>query len=809
LMIVMSAGFLAEIKAAPSVGQHDVMPVLLRRCMMCHGPTRADAGLDLRSRAAMLKGGQSGPAMVLKAPGMSRMIQRIREEKCPPKESISRAGIEQPGEAEVALLEKWIELGAPMADIGPDVATTESDDLVTDDDRRHWAFRPPRKPAVPKIRNAEIKVRNEVDAFLAQGLIGKGLKFSPEADRLALLRRATFNLTGLPPSPAEIAAFEKDSRRDPDSALRDLVDRLLASPRYGERWGRFWLDLAGYADSEGKRNADMVRPYAWKYRDYVIQSFNTDKPYDQFLREQIAGDEMVDYSNPAKIDANIIEKLVATGFLRMAPDGTSANPVNRVVDRLEVVADEIDILSAGVIGITLKCARCHDHKYDPIPQRDYYRFVAIFKGGYDEYDWLTPQPFNNQWKLAQRRHLDVALPAELKKTEAHNAKIDQQIKKLEAEQKEAGKDKKLAGQLKKKIDTLKKQKEEPTKIRALWDRGKPSPTYIYKRGDPMKPSALVGPGVPSVLTDGRTPFPAIQPVGKNKTGRRLALAHWITRPDHPLTARVIVNRVWKHHFGEGIVRTIGNFGQLGTPPTHPELLDWLAVWFVENGWSIKKLHRLIMTSTAYRQSSEIPKSTRRIPRAKDPDNKLLSRMPLRRMDAEEVRDAILAVAGRLDVRMGGKFDEVDVAKDGLVTSKPTAKGRRRSIYIRHRRKEMPTILETFDLPQMNPNCVTRINSTVVSQPLHLLNNRMIHDLAGRFAERVRENTGDDTRAQTRRAWLLALNRPPTIDEEKLAIESIESLTRHWTKENAEAPANNALADFCHTLLNSAAFLYID
>lgn len=791
-----------------SVTAHNVTPIFLRRCTVCHGSQYLEGKLDLRSKAGMLKGGSSGPALVEGNPRASAIVRRVREQLCPPKQDIGEAGIEPMTPDELEIVEKWISLGAPAAPkYDASVILPENDPLVREEDRQFWSFQSPTKTSPPHVGNAD-RVRSPIDAFLLAKLERKGLGFSPEADKLTLLRRATFDLTGLPPSPDEITNFLND---DSPQAYERLIDRLLDSPRYGERWGRVWLDLSGYADSEGKRNADTVRPWAWRYRDYVIRSFNNDKPYDRFLLEQIAGDELIDYAADDPVTEETIEKLVATGFLRMAPDGTSADPVNRISDRVEVIGDEIDVLGRGIMGLTINCARCHSHKYDPLPQRDYYRLVAVFKGAYDEYDWLVPQPFTNQWKKAQPRYLTLATSDERQQVEEHNRPLLKQIEQFEADLKAKSADKEQTKQIGKKIKSLKSKLRELPKIRALWDRGQPSPTYVYRRGDETQPAQLVTAGVPSALTTAAPPvkIPALQH-STPKTGRRLALARWLVQPGHPLTARVFVNRVWKQHFGVGIVKFLDNFGKLGMPPSHPKLLDWLAVRFVEDGWSIKKLHRLMMNSSAYRQSSVITAAHERL----DPENRLLSRTPMRRMSAEEVRDSMLLIAGRLNETPFGKPDPVDIRKDGLVTSKPVQGRWRRSIYVRQRRKEMPSILETFDLPQMNPNCIQRMDSTVVSQPLHLLNNQMIYDLAGSFADRVEREAGPDLQRQIQHAWLVALNRSPSDEELKISLQALSELATKWQTElgaenRSQSARHNALRDYCHALINSAAFLYID
>ena len=773
--------------SAASVTQHDAIPVLLRRCVMCHGQDLKEGGLDLRTKASM----SLGKAFVSGKPDQSKMIQRIVSRECPPDKTISMAGIERMGRRELQILRDWISSGAP------EVEQNFERVKIDPESRKHWSFQKPRRPEVPVHKASLATPFTPIDSFLLAKLEEKGLGFASEAEKFTLLRRVTYDLTGLPPTVEEMSQFIQD---ESPNAYEKVIDRLLASPAYGVRWGRHWLDMAGYSDSEGKRNADMIRNYAWKYRDYVIKAFNEDKPYDEFLIEQIAGDELVDYADVDAVNENVIEKLVATGFLRMAPDGTSANPVNRVEDRLEVISDELQILAGGVLGLTMDCARCHDHKYDPISQRDYYSFAAIFKAAYDEYNWLTPQPFRNQWAGSTRRHLPVAMPAERRAIELHNEKIESELKPLEDKLKStkgpARKD------LKQKIDEQKGKMRSMPLIRALWDRGQASPTYVNLRGNPGSPGVLVKPAIPRVFSD--ESFSPAKAVGKNKTGNRLALARWMTGPDNPLTARVWVNRVWKHHFGKGIVSSLDNFGKLGSAPTHRKLLDWLAVDLVENKWSTKHLHRLICMSRAYRQSSVINSVTAK----HDSENKLLSRMPMRRLDAEEVHDGLLAVAGRLDMRMGGEPDEVQVYGRSYITAKPGENGWRRSIYIRQRRIHTMTLLQTFDLPSMNPNCVERVNSTVVQQPLYLLHDKVIHGLARKLASNILNETKGMEEAVIL-AYKKIINRTPTRKELKGLVESLVELERQFAMAKETGRKNKALAAVCHALFNSAAFLHVD
>jgi mono/diheme cytochrome c family protein len=786
---------------APVDTQHDILPILRLRCTACHGGRRREANLDLRTVAGLLKGGKSGPAVVSGKPGESLLVKRIQAGEMPPRRQLVSVSVKPMAEVELQRLAAWIRLGLTESDAGPDIATTQPDALVSDIEREFWSFQSLKPVAIPSVKAID-SVRNPIDSFIIEKLESSGLSLSPAADRLTLLRRVTFNLTGLPPTPEEIEQFQDD---DEPGAYERLVDRLLASPRYGERWGRHWLDVAGYADSEGAQNEDRIRRHIYRYRDYVIRAFNADKPYDRFLHEQIAGDELADYENAKEMTEELYDNLVATGFLRTTPDRTFANITNFVPDRLEVIAEELQVFGSAVLGITINCARCHTHKFDPIPQRDYYRLAAIFKDGYDEHDWLKSQG---------PRTLMHVTTVERRAWEQHQRSIDTQTatlkKQLETE-KDAAKKKSIEAQIK----SLAGQKKPEPRIRALWSRGAPSPTYILKRGNYLTPGEPVGPGVPSVLTDGKTPFVVKPPwPGAKTTGRRLALARWLTEPGHPLTARVMVNRLWKHHFGAGIVRTTANFGTTGEEPTHPELLDWLAGEFQRRDWSIKSMHRLMVTSSTYRQSSRVTPQGQQA----DPDGQLLSRMPLRRLEAEAVRDSLLSVAGELDFSQYGPGDPVTIRKDGLVTVERTERGWRRSIYALQRRTQTPTLLENFDFPQMGPNCLERSEAIVAPQALHLMNNAMVRELAERFAERVWNGGDHDRPLQVDRVYAIALGRSPTKGERSLGVEMLGEFQRRWLDESKKtdaAPAGikpaarRALTSYCHAILNSAAFLYVD
>ena len=865
--------------AAQQVTEREALVTILHvKCIVCHGKRIQRAGLDLRTRAGLLKGGKSGPAIVPGKPDESLLIKRITAREMPPPEWQFSYFTRDITSGELEKLRQWVAAGAPpdtgeVAEVGDGL-----DPLISDEERKFWSFVAPSRPPTPKVKDQDL-VRTPIDAFLLRKLQERELSFSPRADRLTLMRRAYLDLTGLPPDPEEVVAYRNDSSPD---AYERLVDRLLESPHYGERWGKYWLDAAGYSDSEGGAADDRVRPHAFRYRDYVIRSLNADKPYDQFLLEQIAGDELFDYKAVKKFTPQQLDYLVATGFLRMTPDPTNSHDVNFVPFRFDTIAAQVRMLGSTLMGLTTGCARCHSHKFDPIPHRDYYSLGAILRTAYDPYDWLMPNKLTGaafeREPYAPKRLLPIPSDEGHEEREAHNAPIKKEIKRLKQtlEEKAAPlREKLLAEKLaqlpedvredalkavqtpeeersdlqkylvkKLSLEILEKALEErfskfkdeareiriallkaedeiepEPMVRALYDMGgEPTPAYILRRGDSLNPGPRVSPGVPSVLRDGIEPYKVVKPPWTTDTsGQRLAFARWLIQPNHPLTARVMVNRIWQYHFETGLVRTPGNFGKLGVPPSHPKLLDWLATEFVRQKWSMKAMHRLIMTSAVYRQKSKVNPDAQEA----DPGNSLLSRFPFKRMDAEALRDSVLKVAQRLDGTPFGPPNEIEQTEKGEVVGKPTEKGFRRSIYMLQKRETPLTLLVTFDAPLLDdgsPNCLRRGYSTVSTQALQMMNSDLLRESARYFAGRVMDAAGDDVERQVERVYLAALSRPPSAEEKKLGVRALEDLTGHWREHlDKETPAEPkeakarwlALSAYCHTILNSPDFVYID
>jgi len=839
-------------------------------CWHCHGAEERRADLDLRTLPLILRGGASGPAIVRGSSKESLIFRKFGDlAKHPPENS-------RPTEAHIATLRAWIDAGAAASYEARPVSAEESPPLSAAD-RSKWAFTTPVRPKLP-VLSVPSAARTPIDVLLLQKLNGRGLSFSPPADRKTFIRRASFDLIGLPPTPEEVDAFVADPA--PDASER-LVDRLLASPHYGERWGRHWLDAAGYVDTRGTDNdAGIIEALdgIWKYRDYVIAAYNENRPYDRFLLEQLAGDELVDWRHADRYRPRDEELLIATGFLRQAADVTWAPELNTSDIRHQVLFDTVQIVSTNLMGLTVHCAQCHSHKFDPIAQADFYRVAGIFMPAFDPHRWLH----------SKERTLADVPPSQRVAIDAENAAIDRQLVSLKAEigrlrrpyeeklrtaklavvpkskraslqaalrTPAAGRNEtqkalvaefgRTAGvatadversldtsakvrqlELRNKIAALEKNRKSYGTIQALWDLGSAPPTYIYRRGDFRNPGPQIDPGVVAVLDDPRHPF-RLPPRDKQhaSTGYRKAFAKWLTSDRHPLTARVFVNRLWMHHFGRGIVATPENFGASGLPPSHPELVDWLAREFLSSGWNVKHLQRLIMTSAAYRQASESSTSSRFDGDRVDPDNILLWKMPLKRHESEIVRDAILATSGDLDPRMGGPAVPLKPNADGSVEI-DSAKLRtpldagRRSVYLFARRNYQLSELGTFDQPVVATNCTCRNSSAVVSQSLALLNGRFTLEQARVFARRVERTAPADSATQIATTFRLALGRLPSADETKLATQLLREQAAHYRADAKTQPSpkgrttkpeptadNEALADLCQMLLNTNEFLY--
>ncbi|WP_339734019.1 PSD1 and planctomycete cytochrome C domain-containing protein [uncultured Gimesia sp.] len=935
--------------------ENDVRKILKVHCLHCHGENgETEGSLDLRLKRLMVKGGDSGAAIVPGKSGESELIARIEAKEMPPE------GKHMP-EEELAILKRWVNQGAHT--LRPEPKKID-DDYVFPDELAFWSFQPVKNSPVPKVKQPKL-VRQPVDAFLLAKLEAQGLTFTAEASKAALARRAFFDLIGLPPTPAELKQFLDD--KSPD-AYEKLIDRLLASKHYGERWGRHWLDVAGYADTEGYNNKDMERPWAFRYRDYVIRAFNKDKPYDQFLQEQLAGDEMV---KPPyhKLKPEEMEKLVATGFLRMAPDGTGSNPAEKEVAKNQVIIDTVNIVSSSILGMTVACAQCHDHKYDPIPQNDYYRFRAIFEPALDWKSWRTPaarrisimsdadrkvaNEFEAEAKkvLAERTELvnkfiDRTLERELldvpedkrdamrtaykttgkKRTKEQVAMLKEypRINRLssgslylydrtlheqsgKATQKAKELAKTLVGKIKqetlqkipeaeraaavaaqktdakkrteaqkkiiadypallvstsslakfdkagaaqiqhykdeaKRLMELKTQKilteysdkatairsKKPTEefIRVLTEvPGKIPKTFFFDRGDFEQPKHELLPAGLTVIKSNLEKAVEIPAANKElpTTGRRLAYAKYITSGQHPLTARVFVNRLWLHHFGKGIVASPTDFGKLGIPPTHLELLDWLSQDFVSHGWKIKRLHKMMMTSTAYMQSSQRSDDYD----VADPDNLLYGHMPVRRLEAETIRDSIIAVTGRLKTDLYGqpvpvKEDEVGQIVVGVANVDSAGRQKknikmddrqfRRSIYVAVSRSKPLAVLDMFDAPKMEPNCEKRSSSTVAPQSLLMMNSGFMVEHAEYFAERLQKEQAGNQAEQVKLAWMLAFGKEPSAEEVQQSVGFIKSQVPQFkttAKAAGKTPEQLALATFCQALLSSNGFLYVD
>ncbi len=739
---------------------------------------------------------------------------------------------------------KALYASAAILALGVLYAEPKAEHEFTAADRSYWAFQPVADSAPPAADEA-----NPIDAFLTEKLAKKGLSIGPRADKISLLRRAYFDLIGIPPSPEQVAAFVADKS---PQAFENVIDELLASPHYGERWARHWLDLARYAESNGFKS-DETRPYAWRYRDYVIQAFNDDKPYDRFVAEQIAGDELWPNDPSAR---------VATAFNRHYPD--ESNAANLMQRRAEQLQDVTDAVGATFMGLTFGCAKCHDHKFDPILQKDYYRLQAFFANTAEDDDLLMLQGDDladykaklANWKqktadiraemeslvakvrddreshlMAKRTDLTQAArqKPESERTPYERQMIQKHLWQMTYEEKTLSKG--LKGAEKERYLELEKQLAafddlypgEPPYGLAVKDLGDQAPpTYVLRLANYAAPQDEVQPGFLTLLAPG--PAPVSKPAGLDSTGRRTALAKWLISEDNPLTARVMVNRIWHYHFGRGIVATPSDFGRMGERPSHPELLDWLTKQFVENGWSVKRMHRLIMTSRAYQQSSEYNEQAN----AKDPFDKLLWRYQPQRLESESLRDSMLAVSGLLNDEVGGPSmmpplpDGMPKPRGGWQATADLGEQHRRSIYIFVRRNARFPMMEAFDMPDTHETCARRNVTTTAPQALALLNDEQTVEWAQGFAGRVLHDAGLDRSRQVDEAFELAYSRHPDSWEKDAALTFFDSQAKLISEREAEGgkialpkemaeglseAEGAALVDFCHTLLNSNEFVY--
>lgn len=1010
VMLGLASARGAEPSAAPSL-EREVLPLLKARCVKCHGPAKREGKLSLATPRAIARGGKGGAVVVAGEVEESPLWEKVDADEMPPKEPLAAE--------EKALIRRWVEQGAPGL---PHVAAGESEGAD------HWAFARPSRPQPPVVNDITLS-RSPVDWFVQAKLEAKGLGLAPEADRVSLVRRVSFDLTGLPPSPDEIQRFVSDARPD---AYEQMVEHYLASPRYGERWGKYWLDDAGYTDSNGYFNADTDRPLAYRYRDYVIRSWNADKPLDRFIQEQLAGDELAGFKAGNEVTPGVIESLEATHYLRNAPDGTGesdGNPDEVRADRYAVLEGAAQVMGSSLLGLTLQCARCHDHKFEPITQKDYYQLYAILWPAFDLERWVKPQGRAVEAPLAgelaawegRARRLDgeiAALKSEFTDWARRNREkgvvrfhdefdtsaplaprwsatapgdnaaagapavnidsanapgavvedgtlrivesggagnrwlatrqafdwtpdekgswvqvtFDLVDTKIGSRGKPAerigyyialhdyddggtvaggnilfdgnpaggaavhvdypGADAQLRGEtggtgyaaghnygvrvtnlggdrflLEHLVDGAPEEKTVTLSVRDLPDGGfgfeyccgrsfvvdnvliesgvaapnpwreqvktrrkaldeavraktaargerpgriawvadlsaTPSETHLLKRGLYGDPGPKVEPSPPSVLLDPDNPFDVKPPDGTPSTGRRLALARWLTRPGSrasALLARVLVNRMWQHHFGTGLVTTPDNLGYSGVPPSHPELLEFLAAELAERGWRAKEIHRLILNSAVYRQSSRPRADVARV----DPDNVLLGRFPVLRLDAEALRDALLAASGELDPRLGGPYVPTRRTEAGEVIAENSS---RRSVYLQQRRTQVVSLLDVFDAPSLVTNCTRRNTSAIPLQSLSLLNSDFALGRARALARRIKEEakTADERVA---RVFLVALGRVPADDERAAAVRFLATQPRQY--EGQAGADDRVWDDLCQMIMASNAFLYID
>ena len=795
--------------------EKDVQPLLKENCLRCHGGKKSiKGGLNLMSRAALLEGGDTGPAVDLKNPEKSLLLRALHYEdgyEMPPSGKLK--------DDEIAVITTWVKAGLPWTEgHGADNIVKEEERGV---DLNYWAYQSVQRPSVPTVKNPSW-VRSPIDAFVLAKLEEKGLQPVATADKATLIRRVYYDLTGLPPTPRQIDDFVNDAS---PNAYERLVDQLLTSPHYGEKWGRHWLDLVRFAETNGYER-DGPKPFAWRYRDYVIRSFNEDKPYDQFIREQIAGDELPSDKADPKI---------ATAFYRLGLwDDEPADPKQALFDGYD---DYVTVVGQTFLAMTLNCARCHDHKGDFFPQADYYKMVAFFRGVRPFSDNRDVVSKNNQIdisaevkraayeeELRKQETLISSLKSKMLPLEKHaikkmdpkdqlafeDGKIDRVLRKVP--QYLDGDDKTQYLELRRQLQELVKQ-PSPNREMTLGVNNcivNPEVTNVMIRGNPHAPAQEVQPGFPTVFQLPTPTIPQAKP-GAKTSGRRTVLANWLASKENPLTARVMMNRVWQYHFGQGIVPTPNDFGKLGQLPSNQPLLDWLANEFMDKGWTLKQMHKQIMLSNTYRLASSASEANLSV----DPANQLHWRFPMRRLSAEEVRDTILNASGDLKLDMFGPSVFPKIPAEVLAgQSRPgegwhfdpnnPGAGDRRSVYVFVKRSLHVPILVTHDQADSESPCPVRYTTTVPTQALGMLNGEFMQEQADKFAERLRKESPNDLQGQVKRAIRITTGRTPSNAEVQADVTFINEMRTKFKLDDKRALQRYALM-----ILNTNEFIYLD
>ena len=761
----LTIGYLAAFGAPRSTSadditfEKDVRPILDAHCLKCHGGAKRESSFDIRRRFTILKGGDSGAGLVAGQPEKSLFVEMIEDRLMPPDDESPLT------DQQIALIREWVAIGAPIkGDFEAPLEDSKDLDQGFDESAHsHWAFQPVRSVVPPRVQNADW-ISTTIDAFILARLEEKNWQPSKPAHKSVLLRRLYFDLTGLPPTPEETETFVADDSPD---AYEQVVDRLLNSPHYGERWAQHWLDVIRFAESEGFEY-DRHLPDAWRFRDYVIDSLNADKPFNQFVTEQLAGDEL---------DPEGHELRTATVFHRLGAVRRNAGNPDIALSRNEVLTERTNIVGEAFLGLTIGCARCHNHKLEPITQKDYYRLQAYFAATDEDDVKLAPPELVRAWE---------------KKTES----LNKQIKKLKDQSSQSNGAEKEA--IDDRIAALREQL--PTNLPSIPsiqnDFANRTGIHVLRRGVWEQKGVAVGPRPLSVLVPASQ-----QELPADMDQPRTALARWIVDDENPLTARVIVNRIWQHHFGTGLVSTPNDFGTHGSPPSHPDLLDWLAHQLVKHDWRWKPIHRMIVLSSVYRQSSLGPIAKPQV--QIDPENRLLWRFNRRRLSGEEIRDSLLSVAGRLNAKQHGEsvMTPVDPELVALLykpsqweMTEDLSEHDRRSIYLIAKRNLRLPFMEAFDAPALQTSCPRRETSTHAPQALELLNGEFANEMAAALANRLNQECHGDREQMVHRAFRLALGRPPTHREFELSKEFL---------------SNQPVSEFALAIFNLNGFSYVD